>query len=761
MNKLKIVAMALFSVATVGVSAQVYVRTDAYRWQGDSIIQGEFTAYAPDDTTLISNYSAQPHYFMPIDKKWTLKNDISDYPRLVSGNRLHNAVYNMALDEMVNAVEPDTTLRTGKEWAGVWTRDVSYSIILSMAHLQPEASKISLMKKVNANGRIVQDTGSGGAWPVSSDRQIWTVAAYQLYKVTGDRQWLEFIYPIIKNSIEDDLKVVLHDGLINGETSFIDWREQSYPKWMQTADIYASQASGTGAVFATALDILSEIAVELGHADEAEKYASCATDLKQNLVGTFWMPENGYMAMYTYGDNFPILNPRSETLGQAFGILNGLFTPEQASSITQNVPVTPYGPAIFYPQISDMPAYHNNSLWPWVGAFWTLANARTGNEQGVMNGIGSVFRPAALFTTNKENFNLDNGDIATELNSSNMLWCLAGNLAITYNVLFGIDYQTDGLHIAPFVPKVLEGERSLLNYPYRNATLNITVRGYGDTVSSMTVNGVENSSRIIPTNASGVLDVVVTMNSEPIAPMAVNHQPNRKAPITPITRLSNDPSLDGKNVPVNNLLNWNPIEYIAGYIVLRDGKPVEETRQTTYAATIPGVYQVIGVSSEGIQSFASEPLSNYPVIYYNPLIESTEMHSREVSYHPDHAVKGYSGSGFAEIDHNTAPLSFKVKAKEEGRYSISFRYANGNGPINTENKCAIRTVLVDGRVAGTIVMPHRGVGNWDDWGLTNSVSTDLTKGQHTITVVFEPYDENMNLGTNHALIDRLELTRLF
>lgn len=761
MNKLKIVAMALFSTATAGVSAQVYVQTDAYRWQGDSIIQGEFTAYAPDDTTLISNYSAQPHYFMPIDKKWTLKNDISGYPKLVSGNRLHNAVYNMALDEMVNAVEPDTTLRTGKEWAGVWTRDVSYSIILSMAHLQPEASKISLMKKVNANGRIVQDTGSGGAWPVSSDRQIWTVAAYQLYKVTGDRQWLEFIYPIIKNSIEDDFKVVLHNGLINGETSFIDWREQSYPKWMQTADIYASQASGTGAVFATALNILSEIASELGHADEAKKYASCAADLKQNLVGTFWMPENGYMAMYTYGDNFPILNPRSETLGQAFGILNGLFTPEQASSITQNVPVTPYGPAIFYPQISDMPAYHNNALWPWVGAFWTLANARTCNEQGVMDGIGSVFRPAALFTTNKENFNLDNGDIATELNSSNMLWCLAGNLAITYNVLFGIDYQTDGLHIAPFVPKVLEGERSLLNYPYCNATLNITVRGYGDTVSSMTVNGVENSSRIIPADASGVLDVVVTMNSEPIAPMAVNHQPNRKAPITPITRLCNDPSLDGKNVPVNNRLSWNPIEYIAGYIVLRDGKPVEETRQTTYAATIPGVYQVIGVNSEGIQSFASEPLSNYPVTYYNPLIESTVMHSREVSYQPDHAVQGYSGSGFAEIDHNTSPLSFKVKAQEGGRYSISFRYANGNGPINTENKCAIRTVLVDGRAAGTIVMPHRGVGNWDDWGLTNSVSADLTKGQHTITVVFEPYDENMNLGTNHALIDRLELTRLF
>ena len=145
------------------VAAENIVATDAYRWVGDSIIQGEFKAYAPDAQHLISNYSARPHFFMPIEKKWSLKNDISSYPQLTTPNMLHTAVYNMALDEMANAVEPDTTLRTGKEWAGVWTRDVSYSIILSMAYLQPEASRISLMKKVNKAGKIIQDTGSGGA----------------------------------------------------------------------------------------------------------------------------------------------------------------------------------------------------------------------------------------------------------------------------------------------------------------------------------------------------------------------------------------------------------------------------------------------------------------------------------------------------------------------------------------------------------------------------------------------------------------------
>ncbi len=151
--------------ASFSLHADNIVTTPAYRWSGDTIYQGEFIATAVSPYEIRSTYSARPGYFMPVSKEWTKKNDLTPYPSLSSGNLLHEAVYNMALDEMVNAVEPDTTLRTGKEWSGVWTRDVSYSILLSMAYLQPEASKISLMKKVDSLGRIIQDTGSGGARP--------------------------------------------------------------------------------------------------------------------------------------------------------------------------------------------------------------------------------------------------------------------------------------------------------------------------------------------------------------------------------------------------------------------------------------------------------------------------------------------------------------------------------------------------------------------------------------------------------------------
>lgn len=747
------------AIGTTAMSADI-VATEAYRWHGDTITQGEYMAFSPDGVSLISTYSAQPGYRMPVNKTWKLTRDVSGYPRLETPNKLHTAVYNLGLEEMLNAVEPDTTLRTGKEWAGVWTRDVSYSILLSMAYMQPEASEISLRRKVTPTGRIVQDTGSGGAWPVSSDRMIWAVAAYELYKVTGDRDWLEYIYPIIRDSMEDDLKVThrTESGLVKGETSFIDWREQSYPRWMQTADIYDSEALSTSAVHARTLQILAEIASDLGYTDDAKRYKTMADDLAKAINDNLWLDDKGYYAMYNYGRGYPIVNPRAETLGESLAILYGIAPAERAAAITENNPTTPFGAAIFFPQIADMPPYHNNALWPWVASYWAMANAAAGNEQGTLEAIGSVFRPAALFTTNKENFVLDNGDIATELNSSNMLWCLAGNLALTHRILFGIDFRKDGLAFSPFVPEALAADRTLRGFRYRDAVLDITVRGYGDRIKSFTLNGREHKP-FLPADIKGHNTIVIIMADDPIAPMMVNRTPNVKAPLTPLTRLTHEPSLDGPGVPVDNLLSWQPIEYIARYVVLRDGQPVDTVRTTTYAATIPGQYQVIGVSTDGVESFASEPIDNFPTTVLQMPVESVTMLSPEISYPAEQPVSGYTGAGFYEVDHAAAPVELEFDVPEDGTYAISVVYANGNGPVNTENKCAVRTLTVDGAEAGTLVMPHRGVANWDDWGLSNTINADLTAGKHRLGIVFMPQDENMNLKTNHALIDRVVIKK--
>ena len=742
-------------LAAGAAPADKIVSTPAYTWAGDTVHQGPYKAWATSPDHIQSTYHAQPGYFMPIDDHWTRKNDLSSYPQLITPNLLHTAVYNMGLDEMVNAVEPDTTLRTGKEWAGVWTRDVSYSILLSMAYLQPEASRISLEHKIDPLGRIIQDTGSGGAWPVSTDRQIWTVAAFEVYKVTGDKAWLKRAYDVARRSLETDAATIYDPvtGLVRGETSFIDWREQSYPKWMQCADIYSSISLSTSIVHAEAWKCLSQMARLLGDQKAGDLYEGRFEAIRDAVNKYLWLPDKGYYAMYLYGRDNQIANPRAETLGESLAICWDIADRARSQSITENNPITPFGPGIFFPQIADMPPYHNNALWPWVDAWWTIANAKAGNEPGFLQAFGALVRPAALFCTNKENFVLDNGDIATELNSSNMLWCLAGNLAITHKALFGITFMPDRLEFHPFVPEVLGQTRTLKGFKYRKAILDITVEGYGQDVAAFYVDGKKRSlPEFTAKEAKGSHQVRIVLSSRPIPPLRVHESANVKAPLTPIVRYN------------AGVMSWNPIEYINHYIIYRNGRELLTTHSTTFRPTEPGEYQVVGVADDGTPGFASEPVSHERANTIRQFAgEGTAVVSPEVpeEYRPKEPLTGYEGDGFIELDQNTAPVEMEIEFPEQGDYFLQLRYANGNGPVNTENRCAIRTILVDGQPAGIVVMPQRGRANWSDWGYTNSLLLpDLTKGKHTVTILYDPAtDTNMNRATNHALLDALRLTR--
>ena len=119
MHKSLIVAAGIGFLAA-GMSAAgrgTVVETSAYRWSGDTIYQNEFKAWAESPDHIRSTYHGRPGYFMPVLPEWKRVNGLEKYPVLTTENMLHQAIYNMGLDEMVNAVEPDTTLRTGKELA--------------------------------------------------------------------------------------------------------------------------------------------------------------------------------------------------------------------------------------------------------------------------------------------------------------------------------------------------------------------------------------------------------------------------------------------------------------------------------------------------------------------------------------------------------------------------------------------------------------------------------------------------------------------
>lgn len=663
--------------------------------------------------------------------RWKVSKDLSTYPVLQSGYPLADAVYKMSLEEMLNAVEPDSTFRTGKEWAGVWTRDISYSIILSMAEMQPEVSKISLLKKVNNKKKIVQDTGTGGAWPVSSDRMIWAAAAWKIYVVTGDQQWLEQAYTIISNSLEDDYPT-LYDaatGLVKGESSFLDWREQTYPSWMQPADIFESRCLSTNAIHYEANRIAAKMAFLLDQSSEAAKFNRMADKIKEAINQHLWMPSKKYYAQYLYGRGDYLRSSRSDALGEALSVLFDIATPERQREIVSNTPVTTYGIPCIYPDIPGIPPYHNNGVWPFVQAFWMKASAKSSNQEAVLESMAAIYRPAALFLTNKENFVAENGDFkGTQINSSNMLWSLAGNIAMVHTVLFGLHHEENGLAFRPFVPSSFSGKRVLSNFRYRNAVLNIEMEGHGNEIESFYLNGVKMEQPFINRELTGSYDIIIKLNG------AMPKQPIHKVQVSnslPEPKLG----LDRDN------LYWLSQASVKQFKLYRNGELIKviSPAATNEKIDEEGRYQLVAVDEAGAESFASEPI---------------EFFSKELSFSVGSTTTGQGKSN------NGEPVNITIEIAKEGIYDIDVEYANGNGPVNTDNKCVIRTLFLDQQRAGVLVFPQRGKENWTDFGFSNSLRLKLTKGTHLLSIEYRPFNENMSGEVNKAIFKRVRIRKL-
>lgn len=748
--KLKILSLS-FALVACSVYPQsgdkpVY-KSDAYSIYPNRVVQGSDISRIVSPQEIHSNYRGK-------EFSWRQKNDTQQYPTYTSNNPVSETLYNLSVDEMINLIEADGTWRTGESWGGVWTRDISYSILLSVSYMRPDISMNSLMKKVK-DGRIIQDTGTGGSYPVSTDRAVWSVAAWQIYLVTGDKEWLKMTYEIIKNTIGQDEQIAYDEvtGMVKGESSFLDWREETYPWWMQPADIYESECLGTNAVHYQTNEIAAKMASLLDDAENKTRFENNARRIKDGINKHLWMDDKGYYAQYLYGRQHKIVSPRSETLGEALCILFDIADEERARRIVSSVSQTAYGNSCIFPQIPNIDPYHNNGIWPFVQSYWMWASAKVGNQTSVVESIAAIYRAAALFATNKENFIAQNGDYHTDTNSSNMLWSIAGNLSIVHRLFFGINFTMEGLTFQPFIPEQFGGEQTLTNFKYRNAVLDISVKGYGNKIASFTINGKKTKVLISP-KLKGRHKVEIVMTNSLITDATITKTTNYFSVETPKVYLD-----------VSNRLAWTQIPNATHYRILRNGNEIARQERRTindnrYNIPTPSLYaeyQVIAEDANGVQGFASEPLSVYD-LGHERVFDMTDF-APKTSFKD---CKRYTGNGAVEISSaENTKIDMRVSVPTVGKYVIDFRYVNGSSTILSDNRCAIRTLSVNGRKNGIIVFAQQGKDIWWNWGYTNSVVVELKQGENIVTLSFEDYNVNMNdKGINRAMIDCMRMVRM-
>ncbi len=661
------------------------------------------------------------------DREWNYDlNIVGEAPSFYAPNTpLAEAAYNLTMEEIFKSINYDETygdvFYTGTNWHKVWTRDTAISMQYILSWLFPEIStNCAEAKVVGKDGNLTfeEDTGTGGSYPVSTDRIIMMLAVWETYLADGNKETLEYFYNVASNTIMQDYEVVYdaEAGLFRGETCGLDHRDKTYNDWTGEDDengivtIAEGKAASTNIIFCQAMKILSEAAEILGKDEaEAKAWADLAADLEKAIADRLWLDDLGTYTSWEYPDwmGSPLAY-KQDVLANGYAVWYNIGGQEKADSIMENHTLVPFGANTVYPQKNAERwtdyKYHDSGVWPGWEAILMIGAVNNNNENNLLAEEiwNSCVRGAVACLTNYEVIDYETGE---GLHSTQQLWSVAATMAGYYRVLFGMEYTTEGITFDPYVPDWMEGPFYVDNYKYRDANLSLTLNGKGDTVESIYVNGEKVANDyVLPVDAKGDYTIEITVTDsgeEDVINLKVEN--TAKAPKAPNATLS------------GTTLKWNAVAGCT-YKVWTGSEYVDVTGTSyTIGTDAYGAYSVVAVDkTTGLWSELSKPVT------YSPAGSNVAVNVGNVQ--------------------NTS--TFTVNIPVDGEYQLSSIHTNQGDPT-AGITAAIRSVYVDGEDVGTLVFPAMSFGHQ----VSSHLRLTLTAGTHEVTVKYATenwYDRNMS-----------------
>lgn len=714
----------------------------------------------------------------------------ADRPSLQTRNAMFDALYQLALSELdeasVSAIRdgafrhgeplacPRGCFETGKKWPYVWTRDTAYAADLGIAWLDPERARGSLELKISERRsggdlQIVQDTGTGGSYPVSTDRVVWALGARSVIAhLDGDARasFEREALAAITNTLAHDREVVFdrEDGLYRGEQSFLDWRSQSYASWTvpDTVHIATSKSLSTNVAHLMATETAADLAAHRGDAATSARLRADAAALRERIRARFWLEDEGDFSSFIPTELDPAPVRRFDLLATSLAVLSGVATPEQAKRAVAHQPLFPAGPPVLFPQQQDTAIYHNRAIWPFVTAYFTAAAKKAENGRAAAAGITSLVRAAALNLSNVENLELVTGkpwvdEGATSgpvVNSQRQLWSIGGYLHAVHSVLFGVTATFDGVDVAPFVPRALRsdlfGDASSLvlnNLPLRGKQLSIvlhlppatSVRDGAYRIAGVKLNGKtlpDGRLRDADLEARNLVEVDLADDPSPVADETTTmaDASDYRRVFGPRTPSVTSVTKEGAALAVEIARgNEQPEDVV--FDVYRDGMrvatalPGTTARFVDEAAAAGPTSHCYTVESRFVSSGNASQRAR-PICFwgaYGERIQTIDAHA-------------FSATGGAMVNGRRVSwgdpghtIVATFTAKHTGAHLVQAVYANGHGGIDTGITCAVKRIDVreaptdTGVASGYLVMPQRG--EWSSLGDSSSLRVSLVGGK--------------------------------
>lgn len=361
----------------------------------------------------------------------------------------------------------------------------SIAVITSTALTHPDESADALRRLVDHDGTVVKTLD----WPVTTGRQLWAVAAWQIWLVTGSREWLDECRDIVAATIRQELATCL-----DKEMKMVRGGDpgRTYPEWMTGSDIYATYSLSNNAATARALEILDLMDDELKN-NHDDSNTRLAYEIKAAINESMWIPEFGYYGQYLYGEPYPVVSHAADNSAQAIAIACGTATPDMAESIISRTPLID-GMA---PQIYPSPNGHAPVFDTTTEALWNLAASTTLNAEARRAGVGATIRLTA-FTLQPQ--------LATSV----------ADLSTVIRAIGGISIDDKRMTFKPCTEAVLGRTIRLSGIRYRNAILDITVKGSGQNIAVFKVDDTIKTDPSVDASISpGQHEVVIEMDDTP------------------------------------------------------------------------------------------------------------------------------------------------------------------------------------------------------------------------------------------------------
>jgi glycogen debranching enzyme len=436
-----------------------------------------------------------------------------------------------AFNLAVNTVDINVrrgVLAAGGDYGGEWTRDIAINSWNCASLLRPQVAVNSLWSVT-----IKKDSIGHQYW----DKIIWTIAANNHYKVTGDEAFLKAAYQCAKNTMKD-LEHSTYDekyGLFMGPSVFNDgiagYPGSVYDSLNNSSLVTDHPRSktikclSTNAVYYGAYIALAEMSAALKDGQKGF-YGQKAAALKAGILNHLYnAKENKFFYLI---DSQGKTDDSQEALGLSFSVLFGILNPEQAAAIISHARVSPHGIWSISPAFAryndKMPGRHNAVIWPMVNGYFADAALKTKNYETFNTELNNLIHLALDEDKGNYNFreiyNADSGvpdggwqrrktpkDIHWT-SFKNQTWSATAFLRMAFDGLLGLKFENDGLQIVPYLPDNVH-ILSITSIPYRNTMLNITVNGKGSHVTSFTVNGIKQQQFKISSAATGIQNIIV------------------------------------------------------------------------------------------------------------------------------------------------------------------------------------------------------------------------------------------------------------